>query len=203
MKSLSKGGEECMFFRSRGNFFLFKSEGSFLFDIEHGVHKVRFLLFTTFVFIFPNNKTFLWVCQCVHRGGDCKIKVFFILILWRTIDIWDYWFWYLEIIAKWFWRWLDFQVMNREYCFVWSDQTGQVLPVRPTCIERSDRPAHSLTGQLCVGFGFGLFLWISVINMCLWLLDRYYAYVILLFANNESSWRSLGLGIWFLCFIHV
>ncbi len=61
--------------------------------------------------------------------------------------------------------------------------------VRPALCERSDRPAHGLTGRLCVGFGFGLFVWISVDVSCLWLLDGYYVYVILLFVNNESSWR--------------
>ena len=35
-------------------------------------------------------------------------------------------------------------------------------------------------------------------NSCLWLLDEYYAYVILLCANNESSWRDLVLGYSFL-----
>ena len=49
--------------------------------------------------------------------------------------------------------------------------------------------ARGLTGRLCVGFGFGLFVWISVIVSWLWLLDGYYTYVILLFATNESSWR--------------
>jgi hypothetical protein len=63
------------------------------------------VLFTTFVFIFPNTKTFLWICQCVHQGGDCKIK-----------GVFDYYpvmnNWALEIIGfvicnlftKWFWR---------------------------------------------------------------------------------------------------
>ncbi len=76
-------------------------------------------------------------------------------------------------------------------------------PVRPGMCCRSDRlvlcgqtgAAHGLTGRRCVGFGFELFIWISVIVLYLWLLDGYYAYVILLFATNESSWRELGLGI--------
>ncbi len=44
-------------------------------------------------------------------------------------------------------------------------------PVRPGRCCRSDRcvlrgqtgAAHGLTGRRCVGFGFGLFIWISVI----------------------------------------
>ncbi len=71
----------------------------------------------------------------------------------------------------------------------WTSQARQGLPDRPVCIERSDRLARGLIGRLCVGFGFGLFRWISVDVSCLWLLDGYYAYVILLFSNNESSWR--------------
>ncbi len=71
---------------------------------------------------------------------------------------------------------------------IWSNQTGLCVPVRPALIERSDRPAHGLTGRLHVSFDFGLFVWISVIVSCLWLLDGYYTYIILLFVNNESSW---------------
>ena len=70
-------------------------------------------------------------------------------------------------------------------------------PVRPGLCCRSDRrvmrgqtgAARGLTGRRCVGFGFGLFIWMSMIVSYLWLLDGYYAYVILLFATNESSWR--------------
>ncbi len=83
---------------------------------------------------------------------------------------------------------IDFQVMNRVCYFVRTGQTGRWLLVRPACVERSDQLARSLTGRRRVGFGFRLFLWISVIVLWLWLLDGYYTYVILLFANNESSW---------------
>ena len=83
---------------------------------------------------------------------------------------------------------IDFQVMNKVCCIVGIGQTGRWLPVRPTLCERSDWLALGMTGRRCVGFGFGLFLWISVIVSWLWLLDGYYTYVILLFANNESSW---------------
>ena len=44
-----------------------------------------------------------------------------------------------------------------------TGQTGQCVPVRPAVIERSDRPGRGLTGRRCVSFGFGLFVWISVI----------------------------------------
>ena len=63
-------------------------------------------------------------------------------------------------------------------------------PVKPGMCCRSDRRvSRGLTGRLCVGFGFGLFIWMSVIISWLWILDGYYTYVILLFATNESSWR--------------
>jgi hypothetical protein len=82
----------------------------------------------------------------------------------------------------------DFQVMNRVYYFIGTGQTGRWLLVKPACVERSGRPARGLTDRRCVGFSFGLFLWISVIVSWLWFLDGYYTYVTLLFANNETSW---------------
>jgi hypothetical protein len=78
--------------------------------------------------------------------------------------------WALEIIgfviwnlfSKWFWRLLDFT----------GESAGFIIlcgPVRPGSGSRSDRrvirgqtgAAHGLTGRHCVGFGFGLFIWIS------------------------------------------
>ena len=40
----------------------------------------------------------------------------------------------------------------------WAEVASQTM----LCV-RSDWPARGLTGRRCVGFGFGLFLWISVI----------------------------------------
>jgi hypothetical protein len=66
------------------------------------------VLFTTFVFIFPNTKTFLWICQCVHQGGDCKIKGVFdyysVMNNWALeiigFVIWNLFTkWFLEMIA--------------------------------------------------------------------------------------------------------
>ncbi len=100
---------------------------------------IRSVLFTTFVIIFPNTKTFLWVCQCVHQGGDCKIK-----------GVFDYY----SVMNNWHQRLLvllfgiyfrsgfrddwNLQVIYR-YCYLldWSDwavvagQTGVYHAVRP------------------------------------------------------------------------
>ncbi len=94
------------------------------------------------------------------------------------MGIGDYWFCYLEFIHEVVLEMIGFTGESTGYCcdFMWTGQTGLVLPVRPR-----------VAPVFCVGFGFGLFVWISVIVSYLWLLDRYYAYVILLFANNESS----------------
>ncbi len=119
----------------------------------------------------------------------CKIKGVFIIILWWIIGIGNYWFWYLKFICEVVWRWLEFTGVWQGLMFIGTGQTEQVLPVRPELCERSDWPARGLTGRFCVGFGFRLFIWISVIVSYLWLLDGYYVYVILLFATNESSWR--------------
>ena len=104
-------------------------------------------------------------------------------------DIW-------RLLGKWFWHrsdWDDceqcFQVVNRDFCLT--------APVRPMLCARSDWSARGLTDQLCIGFGFRLFIWILVDNSCLWLLDDFYAYVILLYANVESSWRELVFGYGF------
>ncbi len=67
-----------------------------------------------------------------------------------------------------------------------GESTGTLDVVRSdqACAAGQTGATRGLTGRLCVGFGFGLFVWISVIVSCLWLLDGYYAYVILLFAIN-------------------
>ncbi len=51
--------EEHVVFGSIGNFFYFKSERSFLLDFRaRCVLFVQSVLFTTFVFIFPDTKTY-------------------------------------------------------------------------------------------------------------------------------------------------
>ncbi len=119
-----------------------------------------------------------------------KSKVFFIIILWWTIGHW-------RLLV------LLFVIYSRSgFGDDWILQvnlqdTAMILcgPVRPGLCCRSDRRvmrgqtgvARGLTGQHCVGFGFGLFIWISEFISWLLLLDGYYTYVILLFATNESS----------------
>lgn len=87
---------ETSFFSTqlRGNSFLFQSEGSFL-----ALH--AFYHFFVFSFSKHQNNIFLWVCQCVHWGGDCKIKVCFdyYFIMNNCFDIWIY-------FAKWFRRYV-------------------------------------------------------------------------------------------------
>lgn len=78
-------------------------------------------------------------------------------------------------------------MMNGDYCQIGSGQTGWTRLVRLVVCVRSDRQARGLTGCLCVGFSFGLLFWISVIIICLLLLDIYYVYARLLCANNKSS----------------
>ena len=56
-------------FGSIGNFFLLKRGRSFLLDFW-----ARCVHLYEVCFLPSNIKTFLWVCQCVHQGGDCKIK---------------------------------------------------------------------------------------------------------------------------------
>ncbi len=63
---------------------------------------------------------------------------------------------------------------------VYAGQTGGDRAVRPAGL-RFDRPT------LC-RFRFRVVSLDTMIVSWLWLLDGYYTYVILLFANNESSW---------------
>ena len=78
-----------------------------------------------------------------------------------TLEIIGFVIW--NLFAKWFWIWLDFTGDLQVQLFVG--------PVRPDMWCRSDRrvsrgqtgAARGLTCRLCVGFGFGLFVWISVI----------------------------------------
>ncbi len=79
MKSLSKGGEEkrlCMFFKSRDNFFVFKSERSFLLNFEHGVHSV-FFAFYHFCFYFSKQQNiFDGFANVFIKGKIVKSKCF-------------------------------------------------------------------------------------------------------------------------------
>ncbi len=186
-----KRGEEkrlCMFFGflvKWGNFFLFKSERSFLLDFEHDVYvRTKCACFLPLRFYFSKQQNiFWWVYQCVHQGGDCKIKVCFdyysVMNNWRmrllVLIFGDYG--QTGFGDDWFFRW-------------WTGLLFLSGKVRPgNCCRSNQRYASGQTDQRCVGFGFGLFVWISVIVSCLWLLDGYYTYVILLFATNELSWR--------------
>ncbi len=77
---------------------------------------------------FQTPKHFWWVCQCVHQGGDCKIK-----------GVFDYYSvinnWALEIIGfviwnlfpKWFWRWLDSQVNIQVLLWFYVDRSDWAL----------------------------------------------------------------------------
>ncbi len=66
---------------------------------------------------------------------------------------------------------IGFTGESQVYHFMWTGQTGPVRSVRPACNAWSDwrvmrgqtGAARGLTGRRCVGFGFGLFVWISVI----------------------------------------
>ena len=89
------------------------------------------------------------------KGEIVKSNVFLIIILWWTIGIGDYWFWYLEFIYEVVLEMIGFY----RYC-------AGLGPVRPGMCCRSDQrvsrgqtgAARGLTGRLCVGFGFGLFV---------------------------------------------
>jgi hypothetical protein len=90
------------------------------------------------------------------RSWVCKIK-----------DVFDYY----SMMNNWHWRLLVllFGIYSRSgFGDDWISRVNlQVLlelgPVGPAVCARSDRPARGLTGRLYVGFGFGLFIWISVI----------------------------------------
>ena len=130
--------EKSMIFGSIENFFLLKRGRSFLLDFwARCVHlyEVCFLPLLFLFFQIPKY-FFWWVCQCVHQGGDCKIK-----------GVFDY-----------------YSVMNN-----WH---RRLLVLLFGIYSRS-------------GFGDD---WIFRWWTCA-LLYGYYAYVILLFATNESSWR--------------
>ena len=196
MTSLSKGGEVMwnfwIFWEARWIFGELLRRACFWFNWEFLSFKkgekfsfgflstmctfVRSVLFTTFCFYFSKHQTFLMRFANVFIKGEIvRSKCVLILILWWTIGICDYWFWYWSLLSKWFWM-IGF--------------TGAVIlcgPVRPGGGCRLDRLACGLTGRRYVGFGFGLFVWISEFISWLWLLDGYYTYVILLFAANESS----------------
>jgi hypothetical protein len=73
----------------------------------------------------------------------------------------------LEIIGEVVLEIIEFAGDEQVLLDVWSSQTWQVLPVRLKLCMRLNRPASGLTDRLCVGFGFGLFHWISVDYMCL------------------------------------
>ena len=103
----------------------------------------------------------------IHVGAlrdwnKCKIK-----------SVFDYY----SVMKNWHWRLLDLQV-NRRFIILYG-------PVRPGRCGRSDRrvlrgqtgAARGLTDRRCVGFGFVLFVWISVIISWLLLLDAWILYV--------------------------
>ena len=132
-----KRGEEIQVhvLQVKGNFFLSKSEKSFLKNI---LSTPMFFLPLLFLF-FQTPKYFGWVCQCIHQGGDCKIKVCLIVILWWKIGIWDYWFWYLEIIGEVVLEMIDITGDEHELQTIcdWSDralvacQTGAMWAAKP------------------------------------------------------------------------
>ncbi len=67
--------EKMLFFGSIENFFLFKSERSLLLDFWARCVRLYEVCFLPLLFLFfQTPKHFWWVCQCVHQGGDCKIK---------------------------------------------------------------------------------------------------------------------------------
>ena len=114
-------------FGSIENFFLLKRGRSFLFDFW-----ARCVHLYEVCFLPPNIKTFLWICQCVHQGGDCKIKGVFdyysVMNNW-ALEIIGFVIW--NLFTKWFWRWLDLQV-NRRFVILCG-------LVRPGSVCRSDR----------------------------------------------------------------
>lgn len=167
MKSLSKGGEvmwkfldfwrrkvnfescwEEHVFGSIGNFFLLKRGRSFLLDFwARCVHLYEVCFLPLLFLFFQTPKHFWWVCQCVHQGGDCKIKGVFdyysVMNNW-ALEIIGFVIW--NLFTKWFWRWLDLQV-NRRFVIlcdrsdraVCAGQTGGDRAVGPAS-PRSDRP---------------------------------------------------------------
>ena len=146
MKSLSKGGEVMWEFLG-GNFFLLKRGRSFLLDFWAQCVRLYEVCFLPLLFLFfQTPKYFWWVCQCVHQGGDCKVKVCLILIPWWTISIWDYWFWYLEIISEVVFGddWICMWWTGIAYCRVRSDR---VVVAGQTDVYRAVRPASPRSEQ--------------------------------------------------------
>ena len=111
--------EKVQVFQVKGNSFFSKGGEVFFWIFEHSDAFYHFLFL-----IFQTPKHFWWVWQCVHQGGYCKIKVCLIILWWWTIGIWDYWFWYLEIIGKVVLEMIGFlQVIDRDCCcWVQSDR---------------------------------------------------------------------------------
>ncbi len=67
--------EKSIFFSSWWNFFLLKRGRSFLLDfLARCVHLYEVCFLPLLFLFFQIQKHFWWVCQCVHQGGDCKIK---------------------------------------------------------------------------------------------------------------------------------
>ena len=73
--------------------------------------------------------------------------------------------------------------------FYVTGQTGQVLPVRPAVYARSGRRSPRSDRPTLCRFRFQVVLLDIRDSFMFMALDRYYTYVILLFATNESSWR--------------
>jgi hypothetical protein len=126
-------------FASIGNFFLFKSERSLL-DFRVWCIRLYEVCFLPLLFLFFQiTKQFWWVYQCVHQGEDCKIKGVF-----DYYSVMNNWHWRLLVLIFGIYLQSGFgddwilQVICRYY-WMWSGQTGQVLPVWPACIARSDR----------------------------------------------------------------
>jgi hypothetical protein len=134
--------ENSMFFDSR------ESERSFLLDFwARCVHlyKVCFLpAFYHFCFYFSKQQNvFDGFANVFIKGEIVRWTCVLILIMWWTIGICDYWFWYLEIIVEVVLKMIDFHVMNRVAVL-----SGPVKPGR--CCRSDRRYVNGQTGQPAV-----------------------------------------------------
>ncbi len=139
-----KEEKQCDFFLLRRACFWFNWEFLFFSKVreiffwifEHNVYICTKCAFYDFCFYFQTPKHFFWwVCQCVHQGGDCKIKGVF---------------YYYSVTNNWHRRLLVliFEIYSRSgFVDDWISQVNLQDTVVISC-DRSDRRyARSQTGQ--------------------------------------------------------
>ncbi len=110
-----------MFFRSRGNFFIFKNERSFLLNFW------ELCAFYHFCFFSKQQNIFDGFANVFINREIVKSKCVWFLFSDEQLAYEIIGFDICRLLAKWFWRWLVFQV-NRKYC--WQVRTGQTGGVR-------------------------------------------------------------------------